>query len=135
MERRLQVILSTLSLCCLLCGCVQRRMAIRSDPPGALVMIDGEDVGYTPTSVDFTYYGTREIRLIKPGFRTLTTMTEVPAPWYQKVPFDFFSDNLLPYQVTNRHNYSFQLSPQEVTSTEDLLKRAGQLRSEAQLGQ
>src|SRR5690606_3614274 len=42
-------------------GCVHRRMTIRSDPPGALVLLEGEEIGYTPVSVDFTYYGTREI--------------------------------------------------------------------------
>jgi hypothetical protein len=34
-------------------GCVQRRMTIRSDPPGALVYVDDYQIGTTPVSHDF----------------------------------------------------------------------------------
>ena len=116
-------------------GCVHRRMTIRSDPPGAMVMVDGEEVGYTPTSLDFTYYGTREVTLVKDGYETLTTMQDVRPPWYQRVPLDFVSDNFLPYQVTNRHEFSYSMQPKVIVTTEEILQRAGDFRSEAQLGQ
>jgi hypothetical protein len=32
-------------------GCVYRRLIVRSDPPGARVLIDGQEVGYTPTGI------------------------------------------------------------------------------------
>ena len=86
-------------------GCMYRRLTIRSDPPGALVMIDGREVGFTPYSTDFIYYGTREITLIKDGYETLTVMQPVPPPWYQIPPLDFVSDNFLPFKVTNRHEF------------------------------
>lgn len=61
--------------CCLLAGaavaaaggCVQRRMTVRSNPPGALVYVDDYQIGTTPVSTDFIYYGTRKIRLVKDG--------------------------------------------------------------------
>ncbi|MBC7820626.1 MAG: PEGA domain-containing protein, partial [Planctomycetaceae bacterium] len=84
-------------------GCVHRRLTVNSNPPGARVLLDGEEVGETPTSVDFTHYGTHEVVLQKDGYDTLKTMQTVPAPWYQVPPIDFFSDNLLPFQLTNRH--------------------------------
>ena len=56
-------ILIPLLLACSLSGCVSRRLTIRSDPPGALVELDGRRLGYTPVSVDFTYYATNEITL------------------------------------------------------------------------
>ncbi len=115
-------------------GCVFRRMTIHSDPPGALVLLDGEEIGYTPVSTDFTYYGTREITLVKDGYETLTTLQKIPAPWYQLVPLDFFSDNLSPWKVTNRHDFTYKLQRQKVVATEELLPRADALRSEAQLG-
>ena len=31
-------------------------------------MVDGGKLGYTPCSVPFVYYGTREITLVKPGY-------------------------------------------------------------------
>ncbi len=119
------------------CGCnsVHRRMTIRSDPPNALVLVDGEEVGYTPTQVDFTYYGTREITLIKDGFETLTTMQKVPAPWYQWVGPDFFAENLSPFKVTNRHAFSYRLQQQRTAPTHDILDRANNLRSQSQIGE
>src|SRR5690242_5982716 len=62
---------------------VRRRLNVNSNPPGALVYDDNQQIGTTPCSVDFTYYGTREIRLIKPGFETLTVNQPFPAPWYE----------------------------------------------------
>ena len=116
-------------------GCVHRRMTIRSDPPGALVLLDGEEHGYTPASIDFTYYGTREITLVKPGYETETILQRMKAPWYQRIPFDFFSDNLLPSRITNRHEFSYQLRRSEIPMTKELMGRANALRSEAQVGQ
>lgn len=109
-------------------GCVRRRLAVRSNPPGALVFVDNQQIGTTPCSVDFTYYGTREIRLIKPGFETLTVNQPIPMPWYQVPPIDFVSDNLLPNQILDHRTVSFDLQPQMVVPTEQLLERADQLR-------
>lgn len=117
-------------------GCVHRRLTVNSNPPGARVLLDGEEIGETPTSVDFTHYGTREVVLQKDGYDTLKTMQTVPPPWYQVPPLDFISDNLLPYQLTNRHEYSYQLQPSPtVPSTQGLRERAINLRSEAHGGQ
>lgn len=111
---------------------MHRRMTVRSDPPGALVLVDGTEVGYTPAQVDFTYYGTREISLVKDGYETLTVMQKVPTPWYQVPPVDFVSDNFLPVKVTNRHEFLYTMQPQVVVPTDELLKRADGLRSETQ---
>lgn len=113
-------------------GCVHRRLTIRSNPPGALVLLDGEEIGYTPVSKNFTHYGTREIKLIKPGFETLTTMQKVKAPFYQWVPLDFISDNFLLHKVKDRHDFTFQMQPQDVVPTQHLLDRANSTRSESQ---
>ncbi|HTN02444.1 MAG TPA: PEGA domain-containing protein, partial [Planctomycetaceae bacterium] len=92
-------------------GCVSRRLMVQSNPPGALVLLEGKEVGYTPTAVDFTYYGTREITLIKDGYETLTVLQKVPTPWYQIPGVDFFSDNLLPYRIADRHSFSYSMNP------------------------
>lgn len=116
-------------------GCVHRRLTVTSNPPGARVLLDGNEVGETPTSVDFTHYGTREVVLQKDGYDTLKTLQTVPAPWYQILPFEFFADNLLPFQVTNRHEFTYQLQPSStIVPTQELLGRANALRSEAHAG-
>ena len=118
--------------CC--SGCMYRRLTVRSDPPGALVIIDGREAGFTPFTTDFVYYGTREITLVKDGYETQTVLQPFRPPFYQILPLEFFADNLLPFQVTNRHDYLFPLERQQVAPVEHLLDRAEGLRTETQLG-
>jgi hypothetical protein len=135
-RRRASVIFVLLGVvaCTNFSGCVFRRMTIRSDPPGALVLLDGEEVGFTPYTADFTYYGTREITLIKPGYETLTTLQAVPTPFHQIPGIDFFADNLSPFKVTNRHEFTYKLQSQRIVPTQELLNRANHLRFESQSG-
>jgi hypothetical protein len=114
-------------------GCVHRRMTIESNPAGALVMLDGQEVGYTPVSVDFTYYGTREVTLIKDGYETRTFPATLQTPWYQYFPLDFFSDNFSPTQITNRHRFVYELQPSRLNlgTEQELLDRGNSFRSEA----
>jgi hypothetical protein len=118
-----------------LSGCVYRRLIVRSDPPGAQVILDGQEVGNTPVAVPFTYYGTRQLTLVKPGYETRTELVKIPAPWYQWMPLDFVSDNFLPRQVNDRHEICWQMMPQGVVPQEKLQERADSLRSEAHIGQ
>ena len=115
-------------------GCVRRRLAVRSNPPGAMVFVDNQQIGSTPCSVDFTYYGTREIRLVKPGFETLTVNQPIPTPWYEIPPIDFVSENLVPTRIQDHRTVSFDLQPQVIVPTEQLLDRANQLRQETLQG-
>jgi hypothetical protein len=111
-------------------GCVQRRMTVRSNPPGALVYVDDQPdpIGVTPVSHDFIYYGTRKFRLVKDGYETLTVMQPISPPWYQYVPVDFVAENLVPGQIRDHRCLDFQLKPQMVVPTEQLLARAEELR-------
>jgi len=115
-------------------GCVSRRMTIHSNPPGALVLLDGEEIGYTPCSADFLYYGTREITIMKDGYETLTVLQPVKAPWYQLPGIDFFSDNLAFQQINDRHAFQYALQPRVLPANQEILDRAQQLRSEALIG-
>jgi hypothetical protein len=111
-------------------GCVRRRLNVRTNPPGALVYVDNQQIGTTPCSVDFTYYGTREIRLVKPGYETLTVNQPIPAPWYQIPPLDFVSENLTPTKIRDNRSVTYNLAPQLIVPTQQLLDRANQLRQD-----
>jgi hypothetical protein len=111
-------------------GCVRRRLNVRSNPPGALVYVDNQQIGTTPCSVDFTYYGTREIRLVKPGYETLTVNQPIPTPWYQIPPLDFVSENLTPAKIRDNRTVTYDMAPQLVVPREQLLDRANQLRQD-----
>ena len=115
-------------------GCVSRRLMVQSNPPGAMVLVEGKEVGYTPTGIDFTYYGTRELTLIKDGYETKTQLVPVRAPWYQWPVIDFFSDNFLLGRVTDRHSVQLELEPRRMVPNQELLNRGQTLRNEAQIG-
>jgi hypothetical protein len=127
-------LLTALTLLALLPGCVRRRMTVRSNPPGALVFVDDQEIGTTPVSTGFTYYGTRKIQLLKDGFETLTVKQTFYPPWYQFTPLDFISENLWPHEVRDEHNLDFQLQPQPVVPSEKLVERAESLRGSVRQG-
>ena len=99
------------------------------------MLLEGKENGYTPASVDFIWYGTRQVTLIKDGYETKTELVTVPAPWYQWVGIEFFADNFLPRRVTDRQVFNFELKPKRMIPNEELLERGRQLRSESQIGQ
>ena len=121
-------LLVALAGCLCISGCVRRRMMIRSNPPGARVYVDDYEIGTTPVSHNFIYYGQRKIRLVKDGYETLTLMQSIPAPWYQIPPLDFVTENLVPGEIRDQRTFHYQLVPQRVVPTEELLGRAENLR-------
>jgi hypothetical protein len=112
-------------------GCVHRRMMIQTDPPGAAVMVDGEEAGYTPMALDFTYYGTREITLVKDGYKTLTLPAHLPTPWYQIFPLEFVTDNFALTKIRDYRDFTYRMEPDVIMPTQELLDRASGLRSDA----
>jgi len=112
-------------------GCVQRRMTIRSNPPGALVYVDDYQIGTTPVSTDFIYYGTRKIRLVKDGFETLTVRQPFPLPWYEIFPLDFVTENLWPAEIRDERVVDLAMVPASSTPPELVVARAEQARLSA----
>jgi hypothetical protein len=109
-------------------GCVQRRMTIRSNPPGALVYVDDYEIGHTPVSHDFVYYGTRKIKLEKDGYETLVVRQPFPLPWYQIFPLDFVTENLVPWEIRDERMVDLAMQPVASTPPESVVARAEQAR-------
>ena len=112
-------------------GCVQRRMTIRSNPPGALVYVDDYQIGTTPVSTDFIYYGTRKIRLVKDGYETLTVRQPFPIPWYEIFPLDFVTENLWPWEVRDERVVDLAMTTTASIPPESVVARAEQARLSA----
>lgn len=113
----------------LLGGCVERTMAIKSDPSGADVFVDGKSVGTTPVDVPFVWYGTREIVVEKDGFETARAVEDVSAPWWQYPGFDLLTDVLIPATLTDAHAYSYTLTPSpETVDREAIESSAAELK-------
>ena len=109
-------------------------MFVRSDPPGAALYVDDQHVGYTPTYVNYTYYGSRKVQLIKDGYETVTVYQRFDPPWYQYPGIDFVSENLVPTEIRDERILDFTLPPLKVYEREQILPVAESLRSQVQQG-
>ena len=118
----------------LLCtGCVERRYTLRTEPPGALAIVNGEEIGPTPVSRSFYYYGDREITFLLDGYETKTLIQPIKAPWWDNLFFEFFTENLVPFNLRDEREFKYQLTPARMPRAGDLRGRAEQLRSDAQI--
>jgi hypothetical protein len=132
-RRRLSLLLALAMGLGALAGCVERRYTIRSNPPGALAIVNGEEIGPTPISRSFTYYGDREITLMADGYDTFTTIQPINAPWWDNFVTEFFTENLIPYTFRDEREYCYQLQPATVPEKNSLLGRAEALRAQGQI--
>lgn len=125
--------LSTLGIPLLaLAGCgVERTLRLESDPPGALVYLNGEEVARTPAEVPLEWYGRYDVAVRKEGYETLKTKRWVVAPWWQWPPIDLVAE-LMPIPLYDRRRLSFHLEPAQA-GDEGLLDRAEEVRAAAKV--
>jgi len=112
------------------CGSVQQTMTINSDPPGALVYLNDEEVGRTPLKRDFVWHGDYEIEVRKEGYQPLKTHQWVVAPWWNWAPIDLF-DNLAPLHLNEQQHLFFALTPTTRPNVDPdlLMARAEEMRA------
>ena len=133
-KRQLAWLTCLIAITLMMTGCVQRRLMVRSQPEGAFLTIDNQPIGYTPVSVPFTYYGTREVQLEKDGYKTIKVQERVKPPWYEYFPINFFAENFSPREIRDQRLLDFTMSPQEQVNQNFLYDRASQLRGDVQRG-
>ena len=110
-----------------LSGCVERRISIDTEPPGALVWLNDAQIGRTPVDVAFTHEGTYDLRIEKEGFEPLVTPAKTTGPLWDVVPLDFVVE-VLPVKARSETRWKFTLTPRD-DSEDALLSRAGALRA------
>ncbi len=132
---RLLLVLVLMALVLTANGCVRRRLTVRSNPPGAQVFVDDQEIGTSPASTSFVYYGTRKITLIKDGYETQTVYERMFPPWYQLPGIDFISENLWPAEARDERVVDVAMVPTQIVPEQQLLDRADSLRSGATAGQ
>jgi len=86
LRKSLPGIVATILLIPALAGCVEREFYIRSDPPGALVFLDGVPRGSTPLKIPFEHYGEREVELRLASYAVHHERIGISPPWYQVFP-------------------------------------------------
>ena len=124
--RRLALLL--LIVCCSV-GCVERRLLITSEPAGALVYLNDQEVGRTPLEVPFTWYGTYDVRLERTGYRTLQTQQTADQPWWEKPGPDLFAEAVPNKRVEIAWHLEMQKAqPASEADPDRVLEFAKQLR-------
>ncbi len=112
-------------------GCGSRTIFVTSDPPGALVTLNGVEVGPTPLEVGFRFYGQYDLRLRKDGYEPLAAAPWAAAPWYDYPPMDFI---LLPLPINTTVRWHYEMQPMSVEqdSHDALVERAEDMRQAIQ---
>lgn len=93
-------------------GCVRRTIEISSDPAGALVFLNDREVGRTPLQVDFVYYGTYDVRLLKDGCEALLTSGDAKPPWWDNIPLDILAE-AVPGEPHAQVKWHYTLQPED----------------------
>lgn len=117
-------------------GCVERTVSISTEPQGAKVSLNDQEVGDSPVKVAFTWYGDYDIIVRKPGYETLRTNYKIDAPWYQLPFIDLFSECLVPFTIRDdRVLPVLQLSPRKPVDKQDLLDASEEMRKQTVAGE
>ena len=128
------ILMATLAATLALTGCygqVQRTITIESEPPGALCWLNEREVGRTPLSVPFTWYGTYGVRLEMPGYEPLVTEAPVKAPMKQWIPLDLAYETVIPGIHHDDHAFRYAMKKAEPLDADALRQRAEGFRRDA----
>ena len=106
-------------------------MTIKTEPSGALIYLNDEEVGRSEVTTDFLWYGDYDVVIRKEGYETLSTHWLIPRPWYAIPPVDFFVESLWPGWIHDAHFKEFVLTPTSPPDAQALFDRAMQTRRQA----
>ena len=109
-------------------GCVERKLTINTEPQGAVVLLNDEEVGVSPVTVSFSWYGDYNVMARKEGFETLKTHRLLEGPWYDDFPFDFFAGIVSSERIVDSYEWTFELAPKSLPARDALIEKAEDLK-------
>jgi len=113
-----------------LTGCVERKLTINTEPQGAIVTLNDEEIGTSPVTVGFQWYGDYNVSISKPGYETLKTNRELKAPLHDKFPVDFIAQCLNPKRIVDTYDWTFTLEDKKPIDKDELIKEAQNLKEQ-----
>ena len=117
-----------------LAGCAQRTVDITSQPSGALVYLNGEEIGRTPLRYDFTWYSDYDVILRKDGYESLKTHHKIDPPLLFIPPLDLIGE--LVGAKDHRHwNFTMQPANLAATNPAGLINRGEALKKDLRSSQ
>ena len=113
-------------------GCIERTVSINTEPEGATVILNDQEVGQSPVRVPFTWYGDYDIIIRKSGYQTLQTSQRLETPWYELPGIDLFTECFMLFTVhDDRVLETFVLDPAQPATREALLEAAAEMKGRA----
>ncbi len=113
-------------------GCfAERRLVVETTPPGSLVELDWEPLGYTPLEYVIDHRGKRRLLVTLDGYEPVLRDIEFRSTWKSTFPVDIFTELLNPFQEDEVLVVELNLSPRMEPAAIDLvpvLERAEVLR-------
>lgn len=123
------LIIAVLSTTIFACGCVERKLTINTEPEEALIYLNDEEIGLSPVTIEFNWYGDYRVRIEKQGFETLNTHKALVAPLHDYFPLDFIAEVLIPNRIVDSYEWNFALSPYQAPQREDLINAANEMKN------
>ena len=112
-------------------GCARHSVSITSEPSGALVFINGNEVGRTPMKYNFDNFGDFDVTLRKEGYETLKTHHNIKTPLYGYPPLDLGAEA---FGVKDHYEWRFDLTvvSGQVADAAELVNRGQSLKEDLQ---
>jgi hypothetical protein len=114
----------------LLTGCVERRLTVVTEPSEAIVWLNDEEIGTTPVTVNFNWYGDYNVRIEKSGYEIVNTHRVLERPMRDRFPLDLFAE-LWPKKYEDTYTWTFELEPYQAIPSADLIEAAAEMQQEA----
>jgi len=89
-------------------GCVRREIEVTSTPPGALLTLNGREVGRTPARIQFTFDGVYDVRLRLAGYESVQGKGTTDMPVWDFVGADLVAE-LVPSDIHRLERWHFEL--------------------------
>lgn len=118
-------------------GCLQRRIRVTSEPPGAVVWVNDTEIGRTPAETAFTFFGHYDVRLELDGYEPVHEMRHAKAPLHEYPGPDLVAA-ALPVKFKTLIEWHFDLAPSLETSLPadqleaEVVERARRLRRQTE---
>ncbi len=96
------------------------------------MVLNDEQIGESPVTVNFNWYGHYRLRIRREGYETLKTHRELKSPWYDEFPFDFFAQIVYPGRIVDSYEWTFELSPKRDMSRDELIRKAQKAKEQLQ---
>jgi hypothetical protein len=102
-------------------GCVERKLTIVTQPEKATVWLNDEEIGTTPVTVNFNWYGDYRVRIEKSGYAIINTHKNLKPPLYDYFPIDFFAQHVWPGLIVDTYTWNYEMKPFEAPNSEELI--------------